>query len=197
MRAMRISRTGPLHGQSLDRADIPVPTPGPGEVRLNVLVCGICHTELDEIEGRMPPPHLPVTPGHQVIGRVDAIGDGVEGLAIGDRVGVAWIFRACGHCRPCLDGEENLCADFKATGRDVNGGYAEKMVVSAQFTHAIPQGFSDAEAASLLCAGAVGFRALRLTGLIDGKQAEPALGFSGFGASAHLVLQLARLRLPS
>jgi propanol-preferring alcohol dehydrogenase len=197
MRAMQLSKTGPLHDRSLERVEVPVPIPAPGEVRLRVLVCGVCHTELDEIESRTPPPHLPVIPGHQVIGRIDAIGDGVEGLSIGDRVGVAWIFHACGHCRHCIKGEENLCADFQATGRDVNGGYAEKMVVSAQFIHAIPRGFSDAEAAPLLCAGAVGFRALRLTGLIDGEQAEPALGFSGFGASAHLVLQLARLRLPS
>ena len=196
MRAMQISRTGPLHERSLEPAEVPIPVPGRGEVRLRVLVCGVCHTELDEIEGRAIPPHLPVIPGHQVIGRIDAIGEGVEGLSVGDRVGVAWIFHACGQCRHCLDGEENLCAGFRATGRDVNGGYAEKMIVSADFVHAIPEPFGDAEAAPLLCAGAVGFRALRLTGLLDGKQDRPTLGFSGFGASAHLVLQLARQRLP-
>ena len=173
--------------------DLPIPSPGPGEVLLRVSVCGVCHTELDEIEGRTPPPHLPIVPGHQVVGQVVETGAGCQRLRVGDRVGVAWIYSACGRCHRCLAGDENLCPEFKATGRDVNGGYAEFLVVREEFAHPIPPTFSDAEAAPLLCAGAVGYRALRLTGLTDAG--EP-LGLVGFGASNHLVLLLARHKYP-
>jgi propanol-preferring alcohol dehydrogenase len=174
--------------EPLKLVDVPKPKPSGNEVLLKVLVCGVCHTELDEIEGRTPPPVLPIIPGHQVIGLVESIGANVKNLKKGDRVGVAWIFSACGKCKFCLSGQENLCQYFKATGRDVNGGYAEYMTVYKDFAYIIPAVFSDAQAAPLLCAGAVGYRSLTLTGLKDGQN----LGLSGFGASAHLVLQMVR-----
>lgn len=177
----------------LEPRDLPVPTPGPGEILLKVSTCGVCHTELDEIEGRTPPPVLPVVLGHQVVGRVEGLGPGAARFHPGDRVGVAWIFSACGHCRHCQAGEENLCPDFRATGRDAHGGYAEFMTVSEDFAHRIPDVFTDSQAAPLLCAGAVGYRSLRLTGLKDGE----TLGLTGFGASAHLVLQMVRHRFPA
>ena len=155
--------------------------------------CGVCHTELDEIEGRTPPPRLPVIPGHQAVGRVEALGEGARLFHVGDRVGIAWIFSACGHCEFCRRGEENLCAQFQATGRDVHGGYAEWMTVPETFAHAIPGSFSDAEAAPLLCAGAIGYRSLSLTGLKDGQ----SLGLTGFGASGHLVLKLVQNQFPN
>jgi propanol-preferring alcohol dehydrogenase len=170
----------------------PIPEPGPGEVRLRLSTCGVCHTELDEIEGRTPPAKLPTILGHQAVGRVDKLGPQVTGRQLGERVGVAWIYSSCGHCRWCQSERENLCAEFRATGRDVNGGYAEYMLAPAAFTHPIPDCFSSAEAAPLLCAGAVGYRSLRLAKL----QAGAPLGLTGFGASAHLVLKLARHRHP-
>jgi propanol-preferring alcohol dehydrogenase len=136
---------------------------------------------------------LPVVPGHQVVGRVQAAGDGATAHKVGDRVGVAWIFSACGTCKLCLGGNENLCGEFKATGRDANGGYAQYMTVSEDFAHPIPDVFADVEAAPLLCAGAIGFRSLKLTGLQDGQK----LGLTGFGASGHLVLKMVNHRYPS
>lgn len=195
MRAMILRSLASLeeNPEPLELVDLPVPVPGAGEVRIRVAACGVCHTELDEIEGRTPPPRLPVIPGHQVVGRVDALGPGVEGLREGDRVGVAWIYSACGRCKYCREGNENLCPFFTATGRDADGGYAEFMTVPAPFVHSIPEVFSDIEAAPLLCAGAIGYRSLKLTGLEDGE----SLGLTGFGASAHLVLQVARHRYPN
>ncbi|NLE75688.1 MAG: zinc-dependent alcohol dehydrogenase family protein [Chloroflexi bacterium] len=176
----------------LQRVEWPEPTPGPGEVLVRVAACGVCHTELDEIEGRTPPPRLPVIPGHQAVGRVAALGPGVHAHRVGDRVGVAWIYSACGRCRFCLSGQENLCPDFRATGRDAHGGYAQWLAVPQGFALPIPAGFSDVEAAPLLCAGAIGYRSLRLCHLQDGQ----ALGLTGFGASAHLVLKMVRHRFP-
>jgi propanol-preferring alcohol dehydrogenase len=194
MRAMVLTAVGPLRDDSapLESAEWPDPVPGAGEILVRVSACGVCHTELDEIEGRMPPPRLPVIPGHQVVGRVEFLGEGVTSFQTGDRVGVAWIHSACGHCEFCRLGAENLCDEFSATGRDANGGYAELMTVPAAFAHRIPDAFADAQAAPLLCAGAIGFRSLRLTSLEDGQ----SLGLAGFGASAHLVLKLVRSRLP-
>lgn len=194
MKAMVLNHTGKLTDNlcPLTLTDLPVPTPGDQDVLIKVSVCGVCHTELDEIEGRTPPPRLPVIPGHQVVGRVVAIGDKVTAVGIGERVGVAWIFSACGSCKFCLPGNENLCADFIATGRDANGGYAEYMTVPGHYVYPIPAAFSDAEAAPLLCAGAIGYRSLRLTGLQDGMR----LGLTGFGASGHLVLKMARYTFP-
>ncbi len=176
----------------LKYADIPIPEAKDGQISISISTCGVCHTELDEIEGRTPPPVLPVVPGHQVIGRVAALGSGVSRYQIGDRVGVAWIYSACGECAYCRAGNENLCAQFKATGRDANGGYAQYMVVDQGFAYPIPSVFNDSEAAPLLCAGAVGYRSLRLANLKNGD----TIGLTGFGASAHLVLQVARARYP-
>ena len=194
MRAMILQTIAPLqaHAQPLQLVDWPDPVPKAGELLIRVSCCGVCHTELDEIEGRTPPPHLPTILGHQAVGRVEAWGSGVADFKRDDRVSVAWIFSACGECGYCRHSEENLCPHFRATGRDVHGGYAEFMVVPAAFAHPIPDAFSDAQAAPLLCAGAVGYRSLRLTGLKDGQN----LGLTGFGASAHLVLQLARHQYP-
>ena len=169
-----------------------VPVPGEGEILIRVTACGVCHTELDEIEGRTPPPRFPVIPGHQVVGRVAAAGPGAQRFAADTRVGVAWIHHACGHCRFCRGGQENLCADFRATGRDVHGGYAEFMTVHEDFAFSIPDRFSDAQAAPLLCAGAIGYRSLALCGLTAGQR----LGLTGFGASAHLVLKMVRHQFP-
>ncbi len=176
----------------LQLSDIPVPTPCNNEVLIEITACGVCHTELDEVEGRTPPPEYPVVPGHQVIGRIVKSGKRAHKFKTGDRVGVAWIFSACGRCKFCRAGYENLCDDFKATGRDANGGYAEYMTAPEKYTYAIPEVFSDVEAAPLLCAGAIGYRSLKLSGLKSGQ----SLGLMGFGASAHLVLQMAKYQYP-
>jgi propanol-preferring alcohol dehydrogenase len=192
---MLLEAVGPLRDNPapLVLAEVPDPTPPPGEILIRVSTCGVCHTELDEIEGRTPPPRLPVILGHQVVGRVEALGKGASGFRAGDRVGVAWIFSTCGQCAYCRRGEENLCEQFRATGRDANGGYAELMSVPSPFAHAIPDCFTDAEAAPLLCAGAIGFRSVRLACLEDGQ----CFGLTGFGASAHLVLKLVRHQCPA
>jgi propanol-preferring alcohol dehydrogenase len=189
MRAMVLERTAALADcpQPLKRVDLPIPEPGAGEVLLEVLACGVCHTELDEIEGRTAPPSLPVILGHEVVGRVTELGAGAARHALGDRLGVGWIYRSTGA------DDENLAPEFTATGRDVNGGYAEYMTVPQDYAYPIPDAFSDIEAAPLLCAGAIGHRALRLAGITDGQ----ALGLTGFGGSAHLVLQLARHLYPT
>jgi alcohol dehydrogenase, propanol-preferring len=172
--------------------DLPQPVPQDREILVRVSACAVCHTELDEIEGRTPPAYLPMVLGHQVVGRIEELGRGVRAFDMGDRVGIAWIYSACGRCSFCETGQENLCADFQATGRDANGGYAEYMTVSEGFAYAIPEAFSDAQAAPLLCAGAIGLRSLRLTGLQLGQR----LGLTGFGASGHLVLKLVQHRYP-
>jgi propanol-preferring alcohol dehydrogenase len=195
MQAVTITGIGPVgEGQTpVELRELSAPRPGPGEVRIAITYCGVCHTELDEIEGRTPPPALPVVPGHEVVGVIDETGSGVAERKRGERVGVGWIHSSCGTCRYCRSGRENLCSEFRATGRDADGGYAEYLTVPEGFCYPIPEAFSDAEAAPLLCAGGVGYRALRLANIADGMP----LGFTGFGASAHLVLQLARLRYPS
>ncbi len=176
----------------LEPADLPVPDPQDFEVLIKISVCGVCHTELDEIEGRTPPAKLPVIPGHQIVGRVEKIGPRAGRFRIGDRVGIAWIHGSCGTCRYCRTGQENLCDNFRATGRDVDGGYAEYTTVRETYAYRIPEGYSDAEAAPLLCAGAVGYRSLRLTNIKNGD----AIGLTGFGASGHLVLKMARHLFP-
>jgi len=173
-------------------AERPVPNPGPGEILIKVSACGVCHTELDEIEGRTPPPRLPVILGHQVVGTVHLKGAGAESHPVGARVGVAWMFDACGTCKYCQSGLENLCRRFRATGRDADGGYAEYMVVPETSAYPVPDCFTDAQAAPLLCAGAIGYRSLQLTGLANGRR----LGLTGFGASGHLVLKMVRYRYP-
>lgn len=179
MKAMLLRGLAPLaqNPSPLSLESFPDPEPSAGEVLIRVTRCGVCHTELDEIEGRTPPPRLPVILGHQVIGITET----------GQRVGVAWIASACGECDFCQSGQENLCPQFRATGRDVDGGYAETMKVRADFVHPIPDLLSDSEAAPLLCAGAIGYRSLRLSNLHDGQ----TLGLMGFGGSNHLVLKMA------
>jgi propanol-preferring alcohol dehydrogenase len=194
MKAMLLNRITRLvdNPNPLVHMELPVPIPGEGDLLVKVSACGVCHTELDEIEGRTPPAFFPIVLGHQAVGRVAAFGNGVTGVAAGERVGIAWIFSACGVCPHCLAGDENLCGRFRATGRDAHGGYAEFAVIPADFAHRIPEGFTDVEAAPLLCAGAIGFRSLRLSGIRDGD----TLGLTGFGASAHLVLKMVRHRFP-
>ncbi|MCD4774867.1 MAG: zinc-dependent alcohol dehydrogenase family protein [Candidatus Aegiribacteria sp.] len=172
--------------------ELPVPEPDTDDILLEVLACGVCHTELDEIEGRTAPPFLPVIPGHEVVGRVVRTGDNVESGRVGERVGVGWFYSSCGRCRYCLEGNENLCSEFKATGRDVNGGYAEYMTVPEGSAFPIPEYLSDTQAAPLLCAGAIGYRSLRLSGIANGD----SLGLTGFGGSAHLVLKMVKFRYP-
>ena len=188
MRAFVLNRTVSLQNtdRPLELVELPTPVPQAGEVLLKVSACGVCHTELDEIEGRTPPPCFPVVPGHEVVGRVVDRGENVTRLDVGDRVGVGWIHSSSGEV------DENLSPEFRATGRDVNGGYAEYMTVPERYAFPIPGVFEDVQAAPLLCAGAVGYRALRLTGIRDGQR----LGLTGFGGSAHIVIQLARRLFP-
>ena len=195
MRAMILDSLKQLEPGSkpLRLDDIPVPTIKFDEILIKVSVCGVCHTELDEIEGRTPPAHFPMIPGHQVIGQVEKIGEKVSLHKVGDRVGVAWIFNACGSCEYCEKGMENLCDRFLATGRDAYGGYAEFMAIPEKYAYPIPDYFKDEEAAPLLCAGAVGYRSQNLAEISNGSK----LGLTGFGASAHLVLQLVQHRYPA
>lgn len=181
--------------EPLSLEEVPEPTPIEGEVLIKVATCGVCHTELDEIEGRTAPPELPVIPGHQVVGTVEDISQVRQEVQVkkGDRVGVAWIYSACGECEFCTSGQENLCPYFKASGRDVDGGYAQYMTAPAAFVHPIPETLTDSEAAPLLCAGAIGFRSLRLANVHDGQ----SLGLTGFGGSNHLVLKLAKHMYPN
>ncbi|MCH8839606.1 MAG: alcohol dehydrogenase catalytic domain-containing protein [Planctomycetes bacterium] len=189
MRAMILPRIVSLGDvvTPLELADVRTPEPQTGEVRIRIAACGVCHTELDEIEGRTAPPILPVVLGHEVVGRVDRLGRGVTKLKEGNRVGVGWIHSSSG------GPDENINPAFRATGRDVNGGYAEFMTVPEDYAYPIPEQFSDTQAAPLLCAGAVGYRALKLAKLKDGQR----LGLTGFGGSAHLVIQMARHLFPN
>ncbi|MBW2487815.1 MAG: zinc-dependent alcohol dehydrogenase family protein [Deltaproteobacteria bacterium] len=195
MKAMVLNRLTTVsdNKEPLALVDMPDPVPGDNEILIKVSTCGVCHTELDEIEGRTPPPKLPVVPGHQIVGRVAASGVGVTKFSEGDRVGVAWIHSACGRCYLCKSGSENLCMAFKATGRDAHGGYAELMSVNENFAYPIPDVFTDSQAAPLLCAGAIGYRSMRLSGIRD----QQNLGLTGFGASAHLVLKMVRHKYPN
>jgi len=192
MKAMVLRRIAPIEENPLCLEDLPKPAPKPREVLIKVSVCGICRTELDEIEGRLQP-KLPVVPGHQVIGRIVEAGENVLRYRVGDRVGVAWIYSSCGKCYFCRRGLENLCQKFMGTGCDADGGYAEYMVVHEDFAYKIPEVFSDVEAAPLLCAGAIGYRALKLTRMVDGD----IIGLYGFGSSAHILFQVVRYLFPN
>jgi propanol-preferring alcohol dehydrogenase len=191
MKAMVLEKTGPIEDKPLKMVDWPVPEPAVGQILVKVSACGVCHTELDEIEGRLQA-RLPIILGHEIVGIVERLGPDTARFKPGDRVGIAWINSACGDCNFCRAGNENLCPDFKGTGCDANGGYAQYTTVSEDFAYPIPQRFSDSTAAPLLCAGAIGYRALRLTGL----QAGQVLGLFGFGACAHIVIQIAKYRYP-
>ena len=173
--------------------EIPVPEPKEGELLIKVKACGVCHTELDEIEGRVVPSFYPIIPGHQVVGTIVKKGDLVTKHSLGERVGVGWFFSSCMKCNNCLEGHENLCSYFMGTGQDANGGYADYMCVPEDSAYKIPERFTDEEAAPLLCGGSVGYRALRLTGMKDGK----ILGLTGFGGSGHQVLKISKFLYPS
>jgi len=195
MKAMVLNQTCKLaeNRTPLNLVEIPKPAPQDGEILVKVSACGLCHTDLDEIEGRTPPEKFPMILGHQIVGKVAEGGGKAGRFKPGDRVGIAWIHAACGECKFCRQGAENLCEHFEATGRDAPGGYAEYTTVHEDFACRIPDAFTDSQAAPLLCAGAVGYRSLKLAGIADGK----TLGFYGFGASAHLVIQVARHQYPN
>ena len=193
MKAMVLEKILPVKERPLKLADLPVPTPGSKQILVKVSACGVCHTELDEIEGRLSPTKFPIVLGHEIIGRVKRLGQGAKRFKEGERVGIAWINWACGKCSFCLKGEENLCDRAKWTGKDVDGGYAQYTVVSEDFAYPIPKRFTDLEAAPLLCAGVIGYRALRLSGMEDNQ----VLGLYGFGASAHIVIQIAKYKFPN
>jgi alcohol dehydrogenase, propanol-preferring len=191
---MLLEKLGDLHqgDNPLRLAEVEDSIPADDEILIQVLACGVCHTELDEIEGRMPPPIVPAILGHQAVGRVIGMGKSVRSCRLGERVGVGWIHSACGKCEFCQSSRENLCPQFQATGRDVPGGYAELMTVKQSFAVKIPSCLTSTEAAPLLCAGAIGYRSVRLSQIQDGQE----LGLTGFGASAHLVLKMVRHQFP-
>ncbi|HPW18148.1 MAG TPA: zinc-dependent alcohol dehydrogenase family protein [Candidatus Aminicenantes bacterium] len=190
MRAMVLEAPKPVEEAPLELRDIPVPEPGPGEVLVEVRCCGVCHTDLHVVTGELGPHRLPLAPGHEVVGTVVRAGEGAGRFAVGQRVGAAWLRSACGACRFCRSGRENLCEAATFNGYDADGGYAERMVLPEKFAYAIPERFGDAEAAPLLCAGIVGYRALVLSGIEPGG----TLGMYGFGGSAHIGLQIAKHR---
>jgi propanol-preferring alcohol dehydrogenase len=192
MKAMVLEKISTVEGKPLKLVDLPEPDPGRGQILVRVSACGVCHTELDEIEGRVSPSSFPMILGHEIVGSVEGFGPEASKFKKGDRVGIAWINWACGHCPFCLKSEENLCDIAKWTGKDAHGGYAQYTVVSEDFAYPIPDRFIDVKAAPLLCAGVVGYRALRLSGMEDGK----VLGLYGFGASAHIIIQVAKYKYP-
>jgi propanol-preferring alcohol dehydrogenase len=192
MKAWILNKLAPAESRPLILTDVPVPEPGDDEVLVKVHACGICRTDLHVVEGDLVAKSVPITPGHQVVGLIEAVGARVEQFQIGDRVGIAWLNRTCGVCEYCRAGRENLCERAMFTGWSVNGGYAEYAVAPATFTYCLPDGFTDIQAAPLLCAGIIGYRCLRLTGIDDWSTAK--LGLYGFGAAGHVCIQVARAR---
>ncbi len=188
MRAMQLRHHAPAEEHPLEWVELPTPTPGAGEVRIRVSVCGVCHTDLHTVEGDIRPPRLPIIPGHQVVGVIDAVGPDVPSSWLGQRVGMPWLYRTCGQCEFCRRGEENLCPNAQFTGFHVDGGYAEAMIAPVDFVLPMPESIPDEQAAPLLCAGIIGYRSLRKADLQPGER----LGLVGFGASAHLAIQVAR-----
>jgi propanol-preferring alcohol dehydrogenase len=192
MKAVVLTRHSPIESKPLEVAELAVPKPNDNQILVKVSVCGACHTDLDEAEGRLRPPKLPVVPGHQVVGMVARKGKDVTKFNTGDRVGITWLYRACGNCEFCRTGQENLCKDAEWTGLDANGGYAEYMVIDEDFAYPLPEKFTDAQCAPLLCAGVIGYRTFRLA---DTKQGEK-IGLFGFGAAAHIVIQIIKHKFP-
>lgn len=193
MRAMVLNKISSIEEEPLEAADLPIPAPADNQILVKILVCGVCHTDLDEIEGRLKPPQLPIVPGHQIVGTVAGKGKAVTKFKTDERVGITWLYSACGKCSFCLRGSENLCDRAAWTGKDVNGGYAEYMVIPEGFAHPLPAGFSDAQAAPLLCAGIIGYRTLRLAEITDGQ----TIGLFGFGACAHIAIQIIKYKFPN
>ncbi len=193
MRAMILEGRSPIEAKPLRLADLPTPTPDDNQILVKVSVCGACHTDLDEVEGRLKPTKSPIVPGHQIVGNVIDKGKAVTKFEIGDRVGITWLFSSCGECEFCRAGSENLCGQAKWTGKDADGGYAEFTVIGEDFAYPIPERFSDSQAAPLLCAGVIGYRTLRLADITDGQK----IGLFGFGASAHIVIQIIKYKFPN
>lgn len=190
MRAAQLQRPAPIGENPLRLVELPVPRPGPGEILLEVTACGVCRTDLQLSEGDLAARRLPIVPGHQAVGRVAALGEGVSEWRVGDRAGVAWLGSTCGDCRYCAAGRENLCERAGFTGWDRDGGYAGYLTARADFSFPVPAGFDDLDAAPLLCGGVIGYRSLKVSGILPGGR----LGLFGFGASASLALQVARYR---
>ena len=193
MKAMVLKKPSVVEEKPLELVDLPIPEPADNQILVKVLVCGACHTDLDEAEGRLIPSTLPIVPGHQVVGTVADKGKAVTRLKGGDRVGITWLYSACGECSFCRAGQENLCKRARWTGKDAHGGYAEYMVICEDFAYLLPESFSDSQAAPLLCAGVIGYRTVRLAEITDGQ----VIGLYGFGASAHIVIQVIRHKFPN
>jgi len=192
MKAMVLKKASAVEEKPLELIDLPVPDAKDNQILVRVSVCGACHTDMDEVEGRLIPTKLPIVPGHQVVGTVADKGKAVTKFATGDRVGITWLYSACGECSFCRKGQENLCTNAKWTGKDADGGYAEYMVIAEDFAYPLPETFSDSQAAPLLCAGVIGYRTLRLAEITDGQ----TIGLYGFGASAHIVIQIIKHKFP-
>jgi len=192
MKAMVLVKQSAIEERPLELIDLPKPVPEANQILVKVSVCGACHTDLDEAEGRLKPYTLPMVPGHQVVGTVVEKGKAVTKFDVGERVGITWLYWSCGECSFCRSGRENLCENAKWTGKDADGGYAEYMVISEDFAFSLPEKFSDSQAAPLLCAGVIGYRTLRLAEISDGEN----IGLIGFGASAHIVIQIIKYKYP-
>jgi propanol-preferring alcohol dehydrogenase len=193
MQAMVLDRSCPVEERPLRPADLPIPEPGDKEILVKVSVCGACHTDLDEVEGRLMPSKFPIVLGHQVVGTVADVGKEVSKFNGGERVGITWLYQACGECDFCRTGQENLCSNAKWTGKDADGGYGEYMVITEDYAYRIPERFSDSQAAPLLCAGVIGYRTLRLSEITDGQR----IGLFGFGACAHILIQVIGHKFPN
>jgi propanol-preferring alcohol dehydrogenase len=187
MKAMILKEPRPIEDNPVELVDIPMPEPGDYQIRVEIRVCGVCHTDLHTVEGELPLPKTPIIPGHEIVGVVEKLGKGVTRFKEGDRVGIAWLYSTCGKCSFCRRDRENLCQSARFTGYHVDGGYTQYAVVPEEFAYRIPEIFSDREASPLLCAGIIGYRALRLSEVKPGQR----LALYGFGASAHVVIQIA------
>jgi propanol-preferring alcohol dehydrogenase len=186
VKAIVLDKQGSLENGPLHLKEMAIPEPAPSEVRIKVIVCGACRTDLHIVEGELPAHRLPLIPGHQIVGEIDKIGAIVKKWRVGDRVGVPWLHKTCGKCKYCLRGQENLCAEAFFTGYDVDGGFTEYTLAPEDFVYSLPENYSNLEAAPLLCAGVIGYQAFSATGLAEGR-----LGLFGFGSSAHIVIQVA------
>jgi len=193
MRAMILNKHAPIEEKPLELVDLPKPTVDDRQILIKISVCGACHTDLDEAEGRLRPTMPSIVPGHQAVGNIADKGKNVTKFNIGDRVGITWLYSSCGKCDFCHAGNENLCSRAKWTGKDANGGYAEFTVIGEDFAYPIPEEFSDSQAAPLLCAGVIGYRTIRLADITDGQK----IGLFGFGASAHIVIQIIKYKFPN